>query len=68
MPDQKQLSQIFKKAEKHRLKGASPVEGWGSNCHGDTDSLWDTSTNTHWERNHPDGTWAVVPALGSDKA
>ena len=67
MDDQSRLSRLFDEAEKSRLKGAPPVEGWGSNRHGDLDSLWDSTTNTHWQRLHPDGAWEVVPKLGSDE-
>jgi hypothetical protein len=64
MNTQELLSRRFIEAEKHRLTGEPPVDGWGSNRHGDKDSLWDITTNTHWERNSPDGMWHIVPPLG----
>lgn len=68
MTDQKKLSGVFTTAEKHRLHGANPVEGWGSNVDQDNDYLWDVTTDTHWGRKRPDGEWYVIPALGSDTA
>ena len=63
--DQNALSQTFIAAEKIRGAGQLAVR-WGSNRHGDKDSLWDIQTNTQWERDHPDGEWYVVPYLGID--
>jgi hypothetical protein len=63
--DQISLSKIFISAEKIRAAEQIPVR-WGSNRHGDKDSLWDIETNTQWERDHPDGEWYVVPYLGKD--
>lgn len=66
MMNQQHLSKIFELAEEHRLKNKPPVEGWGSNRHGDKDSLWNVTSNTQYERDHPNGEWAIVPPLGSD--
>jgi hypothetical protein len=66
MPSQEELSRIFERAEDHRLNQALPVLGWGSNRHLDKDTLFDVRANIHWQRDHPDGTWEIVPELGTD--
>ena len=66
---QEELSKIFTESELAKSKTGLPLEGgWGSACHGDKDSLWDSNTDTHWERNHPDGEWHVVPPMGAANA
>lgn len=65
--DQRQLSDIFIEAEKHRLDGSPPVAGWGSNKHGDKDSLWDCENDIWWERDHPNGAWYKVPGIGGEE-
>lgn len=65
---QKELNDMFWAGEMARKLGAPLENGWGSNRHGDKDSLWDSNTDTHWERDHPDGDWYVVPPIGSDHA
>ena len=65
---QQQLDDMFTAGEKARKLGLPLDNGWGSNRHIDKDSLWDSNTDTHWSRDHPDGLWVKVPALGSDHA
>ncbi|MGV0999632.1 MAG: hypothetical protein ACOYBQ_09920 [Fluviibacter sp.] len=64
---QQELSKLFEDSQKAIQEFGEPLaNGWGSARHGDKDSLWDTNTDTHYERNHPHGEWYVVPALGSN--
>lgn len=63
--DQDKLTEIFKDSQYARKKfGQSLSSGWGSAVHGDKDSLWDSNTDTHWERdNNPEGLWKKIPHL-----
>ncbi len=63
---QEELNKMFIAGEVAREKGLCLDNGWGSNRHGDLDSLLDLNSNTQWVRKHPNGDWEIVPPLGSD--
>jgi hypothetical protein len=60
---QSELTKIFNCCEKARANGVV-MERWGSNRSENSDTLWDQETDTHWERENPDGEWQIVPPLG----
>lgn len=62
---QVELTKLFDDSQKSMKKFGEPLSnGWGSARHGDKDSLWNIETDTHYERDHPNGEWYVVPTMG----
>lgn len=65
---QQELSKLFEDSQKSIQEFGEPLaNGWGSARHGDKDGLWDTNTDTHYERNHPDGAWEIVPPINQSE-
>jgi len=62
---QSKLTEIFEQSEEAKKKFGLPLDnGWGSSSSLDKDYVWDSNSDTHWERDSPDGEWKIVPPIG----
>lgn len=61
---QDELTKLFIVAEHLRSIGRRRSNGWGSNTHGNVESLCENTSRMQWERVVPDGQWRSVPYFG----
>lgn len=63
--NQKILSDIFIASQIAYKKYKSYLDsGWGSSSNNEIDSLWNSNSNEHYERSHPDGEWILILPMG----